>query len=1011
MEANLQAVVDSGVLPQRGSTSYAHIVRAPDGRRIPPMGVDNKPTKEGVVYYRLLGVPPPTLYNYHQPLINDRWVEGYDGRRIKVRERNEDGSWRILAKGVGYFRYNRVEYLAQVPYVLARRDSITRGDYMPMQIDFSGADNQGPPVRDEASGSVIREVVGQIRQAQFRGRPLHASREITTEEARQSTLAQLRLRDTVVIEEAAYHILGIDSDVLYLWDENRPLQIDQRRTNFWDDAPPTTEAILGRPLQSWALPDGMWRPFDLHPDTFQRWDHGCAVQMLYQSFTKRPSGAQQRRGVSASSPHLTVAEIQSELDECFVILGYANEVHPFTRGWREDGVPAAMVLRFCEMQAAKSRPLKCHVFHAGLKIAEYVPDAADRNTPSVSFAVFGEHAYHYMGAAKVVSAKRGCGAQEACDEFTQRSVRKIFEHDWPPFREWRSETDFATDLEDDFRALGAKRRKTEAGRESVVYWTTDVEAALADALRAQTRLAGTERCFGIHRGYGASPDELTKLTLTTRDNSNIVVRQVGERALADSHFPLPILLDDLATRLDVPGFVYRGASYAGFGEQLRLALARARTDVSASARRAVLERQGDACALCGERGALEMDHVRAVADGGGSDADNLQAVCQTCHRERSRSQRLATFACGFYSELSTDVLEAIVDAPKPQQLVFGDGARGCLELDVKLCRRWAIEKADVPLPVACVLDCVVPYRSDGPRPDLVYLDAGPPDTDAANFAAYQGPRWYTWELARWVLDTGVRARDHAVEELHCVASFTASSHVHPDRLRASYAEMSAAMERALADRTLEGNLITREGGEECYQRWSAHADEVKGAFFKKIFLAMQGAWLTQHHYAWTCTETPCADDVRGRVARFRDLEDSRGTCRYMVCSETFTNRTMYLFGLYALSREHLLVCRAMRLTRNVPGVTFHGVVGDAVLLKAGERARRIVQGRVLGTRRADGSLFFRIKAKERDAPRCEPLARHTESHASAWRTRVDAEDVRRFGPSELGSWLHHARFL
>ena len=106
-------------------------------------------------------------------------------------------------------------------------------------------------------------MVRQIRRAQFRGRPLHASREITLEEARQSTLAHLWRREIMEGGGIEYRVLGTDSQTIYLWDEQRPLRIDQRRTNFWDDRPPTTEVILGRPLQSWALPDGMWRPFDM----------------------------------------------------------------------------------------------------------------------------------------------------------------------------------------------------------------------------------------------------------------------------------------------------------------------------------------------------------------------------------------------------------------------------------------------------------------------------------------------------------------------------------------------------------------------------------------------------------------------------------------------------------------------------------------------------------------------------------------------------------------------------
>ena len=223
-------------------------------------------------------------------------------------------------------------------------------------------------------------------------------------------------------------MLGYESNRTFLWDESRQIQIDQRRTNFYDDKPPTTEVILGRPLQSWALPDGMWRPFDLHPDTFKEFDHGCAVQMLYKSFTKRPGGAQQRKGVTEHVPYLTVEQISAELDATFAAMGYANDRFPFTHGWREDGVPASMVLSFCERQSAKGRPVKCWIFHAGNKIAEYIPENATSNSPSISFAIFGQHAFFYAGglAKKAAALTPITIPSQVRDEFSQRSVRRLY---------------------------------------------------------------------------------------------------------------------------------------------------------------------------------------------------------------------------------------------------------------------------------------------------------------------------------------------------------------------------------------------------------------------------------------------------------------------------------------------------------------------------------------------------------------------------------------------------------
>jgi len=91
-----------------------------------------------------------------------------------------------------------------------------------------------------------------------------------------------------------------------------------------------------------------------------------------------------------------------------------------------------------------------------------------------------------------------------------------------------------------------------------------------------------------------------------------------------------------------------------------------------------------------------------------------------------------------------------------------------------------------------------------------------------------------------------------------------------------------------------------------------------------------------------------------------------------------------------------------------------------VLLEAGTRARKIVNGRVFSKKRDDGSLLFRIKhdrdgvVAHRDAPECERLIRHIECRASAWRpAHVEEEEhlFPRFKPSTLGSWLQQPRFL
>jgi 5-methylcytosine-specific restriction endonuclease McrA len=54
-------------------------------------------------------------------------------------------------------------------------------------------------------------------------------------------------------------------------------------------------------------------------------------------------------------------------------------------------------------------------------------------------------------------------------------------------------------------------------------------------------------------------------------------------------------------------------------------------------RRAVLNRDGGRCQLCGEP-ATDVDHVVSRADRGGEDMANLRALCAPCHRKRSAAQ-------------------------------------------------------------------------------------------------------------------------------------------------------------------------------------------------------------------------------------------------------------------------------------------------------------------------------------------------------------------------------------
>ena len=102
---------------------------------------------------------------------------------------------------------------------------------------------------------------------------------------------------------------------------------------------------------------------------------------------------------------------------------------------------------------------------------------------------------------------------------------------------------------------------------------------------------------------------------------------------------------------------------------------------------------------------FHIDHIKPLSEGGQDSLDAVQALCVCCHGEKSERERLgAVYARPLYSQLNRDVLEGFFDAPKPRQLVFGDGEERCIEIDTIGCRVNALVKGYVALPIANIVD-------------------------------------------------------------------------------------------------------------------------------------------------------------------------------------------------------------------------------------------------------------------------------------------------------------------
>jgi hypothetical protein len=152
MDALLDAAIEKYTTPQRYKTSVAMFIRS-GSHVIKLMGADSKPTPAGILYYKKLGVSP-LRFVYDQGLINDQWVRAFDGSTVRVRTRNADGTWSVTKAGEAYFRYNRTQFLPNVPHLIVRENGkiITpslSNCYMPLRNSdcrpYQSSQGQGPP--------------------------------------------------------------------------------------------------------------------------------------------------------------------------------------------------------------------------------------------------------------------------------------------------------------------------------------------------------------------------------------------------------------------------------------------------------------------------------------------------------------------------------------------------------------------------------------------------------------------------------------------------------------------------------------------------------------------------------------------------------------------------------------------------------------------------------------------------------------------------------------------------
>lgn len=79
-------------------------------------------------------------------------------------------------------------------------------------------------------------------------------------------------------------------------------------------------------------------------------------------------------------------------------------------------------------------------------------------------------------------------------------------------------------------------------------------------------------------------------------------------------------------------FRYSNENVGAFDCNLRIY----KRNISAKTKRLVKERDGGSCLICGSTYKLEVDHRRALMNGGNNSMSNLATLCDDCHKDKTR---------------------------------------------------------------------------------------------------------------------------------------------------------------------------------------------------------------------------------------------------------------------------------------------------------------------------------------------------------------------------------------
>ena len=192
-----------------------------------------------------------------------------------------------------------------------------------------------------------------------------------------------------------------------------------------------------------------------------------------------------------------------------------------------------------------------------------------------------------------------------------------------------------------------------------------------------------------------------------------------------------------------------------------------------------LAAKGNKCQQCGDPGntwdnVLQIDHILPLRDFGDNDQE-YNVLCHQCHGHKSYLEALTPFQENpLASVFEPSVFESFVESPKAKQAVqqlHVPKTQKPTEIDVRRCRRSALEQNQHPLPVFSPLDEVKPCDHELGDYNSVSKEVTWTSANYAQMMPYTGTRWYWRGSVEYMLE------NHIITWENVTHTLTATAHL------------------------------------------------------------------------------------------------------------------------------------------------------------------------------------------------------------------------------------------